>query len=126
MDSCFFASLTHRQPQRRLRRASKFRFLISLLLRFCFAVLQGVTAASLAAAVARLEPPPHRMELVGTVVGTTRVGTGVGTAAAGVSYVNDSKATNVESTLAGLEGLPREQKVVVLLGGKAKEGVAGA
>lgn len=37
----------------------------------------------------------------------------------GITWVDDSKATNVESTLTGLKGL-KEHNAVVLLGGVAK------
>lgn len=53
-----------------------------------------------------LEPLPHRMEPVATVDGVT--------------WVNDSKATNVDATLAGLAGLGGS--AVVLLGGQGKDG----
>jgi len=53
-----------------------------------------------------LEGLPHRMELVCAVDG--------------VSWINDSKATNVEATLAALSGL--EHPAVVLLGGFPKPG----
>ncbi|KAH7660331.1 UDP-N-acetylmuramoylalanine-D-glutamate ligase MurD protein [Dioscorea alata] len=49
---------------------------------------------------------PHRMQIVCRD-------------AHGVTWVDDSKATNVESTLTGLMGL-KEHKLVVLLGGLAK------
>lgn len=74
---------------------------------------QGVTPAALSAAVPRLRPPPHRMEPCGATPD-------------GISFIDDSKATNVESALAGLSGMPGGRTAVVLLGGLAKEGVAGA
>lgn len=39
---------------------------------------------------------------------------------AGVTYVNDSKATNVGATLAALSGLPQDNNVVLIAGGDAK------
>ena len=54
--------------------------------------------------IENLEAPPHRLEVVAT--------------AGGVTFVNDSKATNVESTLVALKALPH--KPIVLLGGQAK------
>lgn len=68
-------------------------------------------AAALSEAMRELEPPPHRMEVVGV-------------GARDVLWINDSKATNVESTIAGVGGLDR--KAVVLLGGEAKEDASGA
>ena len=38
----------------------------------------------------------------------------------GVSYYNDSKATNVGATVAALQGLGAERKLVVILGGDGK------
>jgi UDP-N-acetylmuramoylalanine--D-glutamate ligase len=58
----------------------------------------------LAAAVPTLAALPHRLEFVGEVDG--------------VRWINDSKATNVASTLVALEGMTRP--TVVLLGGRAK------
>ena len=66
------------------------------------------TVEALAAGVALLAPPPHRMTLVAVTDGDVR-------------WVDDSKATNVEATAAGLSGYDR--RAVVLLGGVAKEGV---
>ncbi|CAI7807479.1 unnamed protein product [Closterium sp. NIES-54] len=54
-----------------------------------------------------LQPPPHRMELV-VVDGQDR------------AWINDSKATNVEASMAGIEGLGDESTAVILLGGIAK------
>lgn len=58
----------------------------------------------LAAAVPTLAALPHRLEPVGEVDG--------------VRWINDSKATNVASTLVALEGMTRP--TVVLLGGRPK------
>ncbi|MFZ3071826.1 MAG: UDP-N-acetylmuramoyl-L-alanine--D-glutamate ligase [Thermodesulfobacteriota bacterium] len=56
---------------------------------------------------------PHRMELVAEIKGVT--------------YVNDSKATNVGSLYKALEGFPSgEKKVVVIAGGRDKGGDYGA
>jgi UDP-N-acetylmuramoylalanine--D-glutamate ligase len=59
--------------------------------------------------VPELRALPHRMEPVGDE--------------AGVRWINDSKATNVDATARGLEGLDSpEGTLVVLLGGKGKAG----
>lgn len=68
------------------------------------AVAGGVPLARVR--VAGLEGLPHRMEVVGE--------------RAGVRWINDSKATNLESTMAALRGL--SEPLVVLLGGRGKEG----
>ncbi|WP_296491635.1 UDP-N-acetylmuramoyl-L-alanine--D-glutamate ligase [Rhodoferax sp.] len=49
---------------------------------------------------------PHRVQPVGTVNG--------------VEYFDDSKGTNVGATVAALQGLGPERKVVVILGGEGK------
>jgi UDP-N-acetylmuramoylalanine--D-glutamate ligase len=49
---------------------------------------------------------PHRVESVGTVNG--------------VEYFDDSKGTNVGATVAALQGLGAERKLVVILGGDGK------
>ena len=55
-------------------------------------------------------PLPHRMELVRVVDG--------------VAYINDSKATNVDATAKSLESI--DGPVIVILGGRDKEGDFGA
>ncbi|MFM2074888.1 MAG: UDP-N-acetylmuramoylalanine--D-glutamate ligase [Pseudomonadota bacterium] len=49
---------------------------------------------------------PHRVECVGVIHG--------------VSYVDDSKGTNVGATLAAVRGLGADQRLVVILGGDGK------
>lgn len=49
---------------------------------------------------------PHRVEAVGSI--------------AGVEYFDDSKGTNVGATLAALQGLGAERKLVAILGGEGK------
>src|SRR5689334_11574264 len=56
------------------------------------------------AAVPRLRTPAHRMEVVGTC--------------SGITWINDSKATNIEAASVGIGGL--QLSVVVLLGAVAK------
>lgn len=70
------------------------------------AVAGGVPRSAIG--VAGLEGLPHRMQVVGE--------------RGGVRWINDSKATNVESTLAALNGL--REPLVVLLGGRSKAGSA--
>ncbi|CAI5937087.1 unnamed protein product, partial [Closterium sp. NIES-65] len=67
----------------------------------------GVRLEGVQNAVKVLQPPPHRMELV-VVDGQDR------------AWINDSKATNVEASTAGIEGLGDESTAVILLGGIAK------
>ncbi|KAF3442599.1 hypothetical protein FNV43_RR16515 [Rhamnella rubrinervis] len=66
----------------------------------------GVDVEAIGSTVEKLRPPPHRMQILCKDVH-------------GVTWVDDSKATNVEATYAGLMGLKR-QKSVILLGGIAK------
>ena len=57
-------------------------------------------------ALCDFEGVPHRLEYVATVDG--------------VRWVNDSKATNVNSTWYALESMPAERTTVLILGGKDK------
>ncbi|XP_048321608.1 uncharacterized protein LOC107432417 [Ziziphus jujuba] len=66
----------------------------------------GVDIEAIGSTIEKLRPPPHRMQIVYKDVH-------------GVTWVDDSKATNAEATYAGLMGL-RRQKSVILLGGVAK------
>ncbi|OVA07865.1 Mur ligase [Macleaya cordata] len=66
----------------------------------------GIDTDSISETIATLRTLPHRMQIVRRDN-------------QGVTWVDDSKATNVESTYTGLMGL-KEQKSVVLLGGVAK------
>ncbi|KAI3471562.1 hypothetical protein Pfo_028212 [Paulownia fortunei] len=66
----------------------------------------GIDGAAISSTIDKLRAPSHRMQIVHK---DTR----------GVTWVDDSKATNVEATYAGLMGL-KEQKSVILLGGLAK------
>ncbi|KAJ4970887.1 hypothetical protein NE237_003986 [Protea cynaroides] len=66
----------------------------------------GIDPEGISTTLAALSAPPHRMQIVHRD-------------SCGVKWVDDSKATNVEATYAGLMGL-REQKSVFLLGGLAK------
>ena len=63
----------------------------------------GVDPREVAEALASFEPRPHRIEAVATIDGVT--------------YVNDSKATDPHATLAALEGM---EDVVLIAGGRNK------
>lgn len=68
------------------------------------ALALGAEVAAVQHGVAGLAALPHRMEIVAE--------------RDGVTFINDSKATNVEAAVVGLRGLDRP--AVVLLGGQAK------
>lgn len=69
----------------------------------------GLQSEDIQAAIPHLKAPPHRMEIVHQDD-------------QGVVWVNDSKATNVDSTSVGIRSIVGK-KAVVLLGGQAKVGV---
>ena len=64
----------------------------------------GVAAAEIRTGIAAFRGVPHRIEFVRTV--------------AGVAYYNDSKGTNVESTIRALESF--SEPIVLIAGGKGK------
>ena len=70
------------------------------------AFLAGADPAAIAAGVRSFPGVEHRLEFVAEI--------------AGVSYFNDSKATNVDATLKALEAFPGG--LLVILGGKDKGG----
>jgi UDP-N-acetylmuramoylalanine--D-glutamate ligase len=70
------------------------------------ALARGLDPAAVRAGLATFAGVPHRLEEVATV--------------AGVLYVNDSKATNVASTVVGIRSFPRG--VHAILGGRGKGG----
>eukprot|EP00873_Tetraselmis_striata_P021296 jgi/Tetstr1/441560/TSEL_029789.t1 len=72
--------------------------------------LPGVGAAELQAGLGALVGLPHRMQVVGSL--------------RGVTWINDSKATNVDAAFVGINSL--EQPAVVLLGGQGKRLEGGA
>ena len=72
----------------------------------CAARLLGVPAEAVRAGISEFEGVEHRLEFVAEIDG--------------VSYFNDSKATNVDSALKAIEAF--DQKLVVILGGKDKGG----
>jgi UDP-N-acetylmuramoylalanine--D-glutamate ligase len=67
---------------------------------------RGIDEAAIAAALAGFGGVPHRLEEVGVV--------------GGVTYINDSKATNIASTLVALEAVGRG--IHVILGGDDAKG----
>jgi UDP-N-acetylmuramoylalanine--D-glutamate ligase len=74
--------------------------------------LAGVKAPEIAATLRSFTGLPHRMVLVANI--------------GGVSYYDDSKATNVGATVAALDGLaPEVKRVVLIAGGKDKGGDYG-
>lgn len=70
----------------------------------CAGELFGVDEGRIAEGVRSFKGVRHRIEKVGEI--------------GGVKYVNDSKATNVDATIKGVEGVSGE--IVLLLGGKDK------
>ncbi|XP_034694235.1 UDP-N-acetylmuramoylalanine--D-glutamate ligase-like isoform X2 [Vitis riparia] len=66
----------------------------------------GIDTEAISSTIEKLRVPPHRMQIVHKD-------------SYGVTWIDDSKATNVEATYTGLLGL-NEQKSVILLGGLAK------
>lgn len=66
--------------------------------------LLGVSPSSILPSLGTYVPPPHRCALVAEING--------------VSYVDDSKGTNVAATETALSSLPREK--IVILGGRGK------
>jgi UDP-N-acetylmuramoylalanine--D-glutamate ligase len=70
----------------------------------CAALLAGATPSAVATGVSTFAGVEHRLEFVSEV--------------AGVSYFNDSKATNVDATLKALDAFPAG--LLVILGGKDK------
>lgn len=70
------------------------------------AKLLGVRNADIAGALGDFEGVPHRLEPVATIDG--------------VRWINDSKATNVNSCWYALESMPESRTTVLILGGKDK------
>ena len=73
-------------------------------------MLSGASVGAIEFVVERFCPLPHRMELVRVIDG--------------VKYINDSKATNVASAVAGVKSILEdvEGQLFLLLGGQAKKG----
>ena len=74
--------------------------------------LAGVKREAVQEALSTFTPLPHRLERI--------------ISPSGVVFINDSKATNVSAACAAIaavkESYPPEQKIVLLVGGKAKQG----
>jgi UDP-N-acetylmuramoylalanine--D-glutamate ligase len=69
--------------------------------------LAGVPGAAVQAGLDEFPGLPHRLELVSEK--------------GGIEWVNDSKATNVDSTLVGLSAFPpARERVVLIMGGRGK------
>lgn len=64
----------------------------------------GIAQSKIQQAIAAFQPPPHRMQVVGEL--------------AGVTYINDSKATNTGAVIAALEHM--ESKAILIAGGRDK------
>jgi UDP-N-acetylmuramoylalanine--D-glutamate ligase len=81
---------------------------LNVLAAFALVWGDGVDAAALADAVRSFSGLPHRCERVAEI--------------AGVSYINDSKATNVGATIAALHGLGDSSRpgLVLIAGGEGK------
>jgi len=72
----------------------------------CALICDMVPEEKMAGALAGFTSLPHRFARVAKVDGVT--------------YINDSKATNVGATVAALEGMPADNKVLLIAGGDAK------
>jgi len=66
----------------------------------------GFPRCALKEAVAKFSPMPHRLEKIRTVDGIT--------------FFDDSKATNVDSVKRALESFPERRTIILILGGKDK------
>ena len=66
----------------------------------------GLSLESMCSALREFRGLPHRCELIARI--------------AGVSYVNDSKGTNIGATTAALDGLGGARDVLLIAGGQAK------
>ncbi|HIK38759.1 MAG: UDP-N-acetylmuramoyl-L-alanine--D-glutamate ligase [Geminocystis sp.] len=78
----------------------------NLLMAIAAARLAGVDKQAIVDAISTFKGVPHRLELVRTING--------------VDYINDSKATNYDAALVGLDAV--EAPVILIAGGLAKKG----
>ena len=70
------------------------------------AMADGATAEDVQAAFDRFQAIEHRIETAGEV--------------RGVTYINDSKATNLDSTITALKSFEKKQNIWLILGGRDK------
>jgi UDP-N-acetylmuramoylalanine--D-glutamate ligase len=82
----------------------------NLLMAVTAAKLAGIESAAIESAVTNFLGVPHRLELISD--------------RDGVSFINDSKATNYDAAFMGLQSVP--DSVILIAGGKAKQGDAVA
>ena len=80
---------------------------INALSALALAVAAGCALGPMLYGLREYRGEPHRVQPVGTVNG--------------VEFFDDSKGTNVGATVAALQGLGADRKVVVILGGEGKE-----
>jgi UDP-N-acetylmuramoylalanine--D-glutamate ligase len=66
----------------------------------------GLSHASMVATLRQFKGLPHRCQRVAQI--------------AGVSYVNDSKGTNIGATIAALNGMGRGRNILLIAGGQGK------
>ena len=66
----------------------------------------GMPSAGMVATLRNFRGLPHRCQQVAEI--------------AGVSYVNDSKGTNIGATIAALNGMGRDRNIVLIAGGQGK------
>ncbi len=78
----------------------------NLLMAVAVAALAGIDKKAIAEAMTTFKGVPHRLEYICTIDG--------------VDYINDSKATNYDAALVGLEAV--KSPVILIAGGEAKEG----
>jgi UDP-N-acetylmuramoylalanine--D-glutamate ligase len=88
----------------RLRGSSKWREKINVLSSFHLSSFVGICEKEFAKVYEKFQKPPHRMEFVAEING--------------VSFYNDSKATNVESVLYAIQAI--EKPILLLAGGYDK------
>ncbi|HOK80116.1 MAG TPA: UDP-N-acetylmuramoyl-L-alanine--D-glutamate ligase [bacterium] len=66
----------------------------------------GVSSKIISDALIEFKPHSHRMEKIATINGIT--------------FIDDSKATNVDAVCRALESFPRQNNIILILGGKDK------
>lgn len=81
--------------------------MLNALVALSLSELANCKIASILYALREYRGEPHRVESIGVI--------------RGVEYFDDSKGTNIGATVAALNGLGADRKVVVILGGESKE-----